>query len=336
MWLASEVVGPVVPQVQDQIYEEVVDQGWFSARPDVVRAKWSRLGTIAVVASLVALGLLVALDPFGVFFGNLLLTETLFTALALLFTAFAWAVGTRGPRGAPLLGLALTGALVILTRPSAAAWVPLVWLAVGWQIWHSSRRSAAWRIGLCPVVLALLLLPWGLRNRAVLGDCAWLSTNGGVTLYDAQGPQADGSSNQAFMQALPQLAGLDEVARDRELRRLAQVSIITHSCVCGGASASAAWQAWMSAGELTLGTSTASGPAAAIAARSAAPHSVPSALARITSSRSPNPPSNTAAIAASRAASLCSGATASSRSRITTSHGRVRALASAFALEAGR
>ena len=57
----SEVLGPIIPQVQDQIYEEVVDQGWFSARPDVVRAKWSRLGTIAVVASLVALGLLVAL-----------------------------------------------------------------------------------------------------------------------------------------------------------------------------------------------------------------------------------------------------------------------------------
>lgn len=61
----SEVLGPIIPQVQDQIYEEVVDQGWFSARPDVVRAKWSRLGTIAVVASLVALGLLVALTRFG-------------------------------------------------------------------------------------------------------------------------------------------------------------------------------------------------------------------------------------------------------------------------------
>jgi len=61
----SEALGPIIPQLQDQIYEEVVNQGWFSARPDIVRAKWSQLGTIAVILSLVALGLLVALTRFG-------------------------------------------------------------------------------------------------------------------------------------------------------------------------------------------------------------------------------------------------------------------------------
>ena len=36
-----------------------------------------------------------------------------------------------------------------------------------------------------------------------------------------KGPQADGSSNQAFLAAMPKVAALDEVARDRALRDLA-------------------------------------------------------------------------------------------------------------------
>jgi hypothetical protein len=42
-----------------------------------------------------------------------------------------------------------------------------------------------------------------------------------VTLYDAQGPQADGSSDQSFLRAMPQLARLGEVERDQRLKALA-------------------------------------------------------------------------------------------------------------------
>lgn len=61
----NEALTPAIPVVQDQIYAEVVKQGWFSARPDAVRNTWARLGTIAIVGSLVALGLLVAFTRFG-------------------------------------------------------------------------------------------------------------------------------------------------------------------------------------------------------------------------------------------------------------------------------
>lgn len=61
----SAALGPIVPKVQEQIYAEVVKEGWFSARPDVVRRSWARLGTLAVVGSLAALGLLVAYTSFG-------------------------------------------------------------------------------------------------------------------------------------------------------------------------------------------------------------------------------------------------------------------------------
>ncbi len=165
-------------------------------------------------------GLLLCCDPFAVFFSNLLLTETLFTLLAMGLIACAWQLLSKPHHGQDaLLGLAVLGAAAILTRPSSAAWIPALWLLLAWLA--ADRRRLVPRLLLCPVILAMLLVPWGLRNKAVLGSFAWLSTNGGVTLYDAQGPQADGSSNQAFLQELPELQGLDEVALDRELQRLA-------------------------------------------------------------------------------------------------------------------
>ena len=184
-----------------------------------------------------AAGVLVALDPFAVFFANVLLSETLFTALLLALMLATWRV-TAAPAAGAWLALALLGPAVVLTRPSAAALVPLVWLVV-WRAAvrtpHASAgpaaertppvawgpRSTASRVGLCLAAFAAALLPWGLRNQAVLGAPAWLSTNGGVTLYDALGPQAEGRSDQAFLQSMPELNGLDEVQRDRVLTRLA-------------------------------------------------------------------------------------------------------------------
>jgi hypothetical protein len=107
------------------------------------------------------------------------------------------------------------------------------------------------------------------------------------------------------------------------------VSIIAQSAGPGPSSA----RAWRrSPGLETLGSSTASGAAARHAARSSAPHSVSRPLTRITHSRWPKPP---AAAAWSRAAAFCSGATASSRSGITTSHARLRAFSIARAFDAG-
>jgi len=167
-------------------------------------------------------GVLVCCDPFAVFFSNLLLTEVPFTLLAMGFTACAWEwLAQAGRKRRVLLGLALLGALLVLTRPAAIGWVVLLWLLLTCLTWRSDRRRRALPLLVCPILLAALLFPWGLRNQAVLGSWAWLSTNGGVTLYDAQGPQADGSSNQAFLREMPALQGLDEVALDRTLTRLA-------------------------------------------------------------------------------------------------------------------
>ena len=170
-------------------------------------------------AALVA-GVLVACDPFGVFFANLLLSETVFTLLLVAFIWCAWGTCVSGTRRAAI-GVALLGPALILTRPSAVALVPLVWLASAWAARPRAVGRTAGSLVLNLLVVVLMLLPWGLRNRAVLGSSAWLSTNGGVTLYDAQGPQADGSSNQTFLRELPELQDRDEAELDDTLTRLA-------------------------------------------------------------------------------------------------------------------
>ncbi len=160
-------------------------------------------------------GVLVALDPFGIFFANLLLTEVLFTLLAVLLIG-RWLDHLNGARQgtAAFLLTGLLCAAALFVRPAGAAWLGLAMLATmlpAGSAWQRVRR-----FGLQAAPILLLLVPWGLRNHAVVGSYAWLSANGGVTLYDAQGPQADGSSNQAFLRD-ERWTGLGEIERDRLL-----------------------------------------------------------------------------------------------------------------------
>ncbi len=171
-------------------------------------------------AAIVA-GVLVAIDPFGIFFCNLLLTEVLFSAIAVGLVACAWLVLAEpgADEQFSAVGVALLGAAAVLTRPSSAGWVVALWLVL-W-LFDRDRRRGTRRCVLYATVMGAALLPWGLRNRAMIGAPAWLSTNGGVSLFDAVGPQADGSSNQDFLRYMPHLGRLDEVQTDRVLRRLA-------------------------------------------------------------------------------------------------------------------
>lgn len=172
-------------------------------------------------------GTLVAIDPFAVFFCNLLLNESLFTLIAVALGVSVWRLvcaAPAAPRRAALVGAVLLGPAAVLTRPEALGWLALLWLALLW--WGRWNRASIAQVGLCAAALIAALLPWAVRNRLVLGRTIWLSTNGGVTLYDGLGPQADGSSNQAFLRHMPELAALSEVQRDEHLRRAALRSVL--------------------------------------------------------------------------------------------------------------
>ena len=162
---------------------------------------------------------LVAFNPFLVYFSGLILTETLYTAmLAWGMVLLAW------ERNFLWGGLVL--AVSVLVRPSAV----LLTVALGYAAVFATRvpgeidtKRRPWMrvpVGATMLVLtALVLTPWAVRNKTVVGTWVVLTTNGGVTKYDGFHPEADGSSDQRFLatKEFATLRQLNEVQRDRVL-----------------------------------------------------------------------------------------------------------------------
>ena len=65
----------------------------------------------------------------------------------------------------------------------------------------------------------LILFPWAIRNRQVLGQWIWTSTNAGITRYDGFNPDATGASDQSFVAAMPHLRSMSETERNDFLAR---------------------------------------------------------------------------------------------------------------------
>jgi 4-amino-4-deoxy-L-arabinose transferase-like glycosyltransferase len=178
---------------------------------------------------------LVAFNPYLIYFTGLVLSETLFTAM--LAWGMALLILGNGGRGGSLLktltwlaGGVLLG-LSVLVRPSAMG-LPIV-LGILSTFVNRAPASAYQQTQVLPfrwplptattmvVVVLLSLLPWAVRNRAVLGRWIWLDTNAGFTLYDGYNPDADGGSDQTFVTREPELQVLGEVDRSEYLTRKA-------------------------------------------------------------------------------------------------------------------
>jgi len=163
-------------------------------------------------------GALVAVDPFAVFVSSLLLTETPFVAMLVGFVLCAWPL-IEEPRPLSTPGLVIAAALAITCiylRPEVIGFVAL------WSVLALARRRSPARARVQVIVIPILviasLVPWAWRNRVALGEWIWLTTNGGASLYDGQGPQADGSSNLAGVFASPTVAQMSELQRDAFLQ----------------------------------------------------------------------------------------------------------------------
>lgn len=104
-------VVPVIPQVQSELYDEVVSRGWFARRPDTTRNTWTRLGWVALGVALLVTILLAAFTTFGLAGVALVLI-----ALGVVFVAAEMPSRTTAGAGV-LSGLqALSGTL--LTQPT--------------------------------------------------------------------------------------------------------------------------------------------------------------------------------------------------------------------------
>jgi 4-amino-4-deoxy-L-arabinose transferase-like glycosyltransferase len=154
-------------------------------------------------------GCIAAIYPFFVYFTGLLLAETLFTLglVALMLFLFQCADALEKSVSRALLVSAVAGALLgllVLLRSSLLLF-PLFLL----PIWlFSARRSggaaksgltrrghrlgamAAW--GTMIVAMALVMLPWMVRNYGIFGRFIPTTLQVGESLYEANSPYADG------------------------------------------------------------------------------------------------------------------------------------------------
>ncbi len=167
-----------------------------------------RIGIIA--------GLLVAFDPFLIFFSSLLLSETPYvTALAVLWWTL-WPLTRRDPiAGQPArwIAVGLLSALCVYLRESS---IGLIVFSMGFVLVcrRCDGKSVAGSALVLGVVIAALI-PWAARNRAVTGDWCWLTHRAGISLYDGVGPQATGASDLGDVKQSEAVRGLNEVAWNR-------------------------------------------------------------------------------------------------------------------------
>jgi hypothetical protein len=202
-----------------RIAQALVDAGTVLAAYLLAR-RWlsrSRARFVAVV---------IAVNPFLIYFCGLVLSETLFTAL------LAWGMTLVVRRGLAWWGGAILLVLCVMVRPSAIA-LPVILSVIAAFVNRDTRQPYDWRwlppVGTLVAILTIaILLPWAWRNQRVLGSWVWTTTNGGVTLYDGFNPNATGASNQAFVRTMPQLRSMDEVGRDHYLAQLAWEFIRQH------------------------------------------------------------------------------------------------------------
>lgn len=179
--------------------------------------------------------LLIAVNPWLIYFSGLLLTETLFIAM------LAWGMvllSVRWPdrRRAMLAGIALL-ALSVYIRPSALPLAALLAVAAALanrpeaHPYKGNTRFILREAALIGVIAAaasvLVLLPWAIRNarHPAVNAWVWTTTNNGITSYDGFHPGATGASDQTFTQAMPELRQMSEVERSAHLAKLARQEI---------------------------------------------------------------------------------------------------------------
>ncbi|NLA29878.1 MAG: DUF2207 domain-containing protein [Propionibacterium sp.] len=107
----SGVLDETVREVQDAIYDEVVAEGWFAARPDQVRNTWGRVGAVALGISIVALGLLA-------YFANLGLLGLVLVGLSVGLIWVSQQMPRRTPKGTSLLSGLQVLSMTLATHPT--------------------------------------------------------------------------------------------------------------------------------------------------------------------------------------------------------------------------
>jgi 4-amino-4-deoxy-L-arabinose transferase-like glycosyltransferase len=135
--------------------------------------------------------LAIAFFPSHVYFSSLLLSESVFTAAAvlLLCLAFAWTLGGSTPRWRVFV-LGIAAGCVGMLRPEGA-FIILAIIATWVAVFRSWRRVGTYA-GLLLLGMAVLYVPWTVRNIVQL-DAPVIGTTGlGQVLIQGHNPDAGG------------------------------------------------------------------------------------------------------------------------------------------------
>ena len=155
-------------------------------------------------------GLAVALDPALVGCASLLLTETLFVTALVGLWCVAWPLRRRECASwGRWIAVAALSAICIYIKESSLAFVVLLmmyFIAVR-RDWRSMAGGA-----IVASVIVAALVPWAYRNQQVIGEWCWLTTRGGISLYDGVRPGASGASDLGDVKDQPEVRALDEAA----------------------------------------------------------------------------------------------------------------------------
>jgi 4-amino-4-deoxy-L-arabinose transferase-like glycosyltransferase len=134
--------------------------------------RWCGSSTRAAVAAAI-----VAIDPVLIVQARSVMTESL--AACLMAATLLALADARAARGCILGGTGF--GLAALCRPSLLPAAALVALGVAAR--GPGTPLIRVRLALClALATALVVLPWAVRNRLVLGEAVWTTTHGGYTL----------------------------------------------------------------------------------------------------------------------------------------------------------
>lgn len=167
-----------------------------------------------------------ALFPAQIFLTDVLISESLNTLLVVaLFALLTLLRPTRAAAAA--IGLVI--AVATLTRGENALLV-IVPLVVWWP--QLTARMRLIRFGIIVAAIAVLLIPWAIRNSERMHATILVSTNAGQTLYAAHNPHATGGTTfpppSLIAKAQSEPDPAKEVDTDRTLRRYAEHWAIRH------------------------------------------------------------------------------------------------------------
>ncbi len=147
-----------------------------------------------------AASLLTAFYAFFIYYSAALMTQTLFTLglMVALDTTLDIAVRPTKPKRV-ILGLAL-GATTLLRQ----SMMPFIALFLLWLLWESQGRIRGRDLLVTVSIVALLILPWTLRNYLVLGRFLLLNSEYGYIIWNSNHPEQGTNFDPGYVVSIPE------------------------------------------------------------------------------------------------------------------------------------